>query len=136
MSSFRTGNPRFRPTFPWPFRKNTPPPLQTETRPPGKEQKRQDVAPVFVVPFVGCALTKAQHPRHGEFFRRKRSEPPSHQENPPRTRKHPFLCQPNATAIQTVIKKRKLFLFTSTLALAVVSCRVSALWPLVQATQS
>lgn len=90
MSSFRTGNPRFRPTSPGPFQENTPPPLQTETRPLEKNQKRrQNVAPVFVVPFVGCALTKAQHPAARRIFRRKRSEPPSHQENPPRTRKHP-----------------------------------------------
>lgn len=86
MSSFRTGNPRFRPTSPGPFQEKHASAFADRNAPPEKNQtRRQDVAPVFVVPFVGCALTKAQHPAPRRIFPAKEKRTPlPPRKNPPR----------------------------------------------------
>lgn len=87
MSSFRTGNPRFRPTFPlWPLpgKKDTPPPLQTETRPP-PEKNRKEAGRSSCVrgAFRGLRADKGPAPRGTE------ESPAKEKRTPLPPRKHP-----------------------------------------------
>lgn len=93
MSSFRTGNPRFRPTFPlWPLpgKKDTPPPLQTETRPPSEKNRKEAGRSSCVRgAFRGLRADKGPAPRGTEESPAKEKRTPLPPTNTPAPRKHP-----------------------------------------------
>lgn len=85
---FGPGIPVSAPPPPGPFQEGHASAFADRNAPPPKRTEEADVAPVFVVPFVGCALTKAQHPRHGESpAKEKRTPLPPR--NTPAPLKHP-----------------------------------------------